>query len=446
MKLAFSRKQSKKMKSFKLFLPFAFALLLSVPALGQSYQMSVSSGSGAPGSSLDLQILLDNNGEDIQGWSYGACHDGAALTLTAVEDGATTLVVKNGSPPDFNQINVDANEGFTIGVVICFTGCANLEAGTIGAELNLASYDLIGAPGTTTSVDFCNTLGSPTVETIVVVGGASVSPETTSGTVELVAGPPPFAYTAGAYDVDYDGNTGEASFTASPSIAENPDNPGFPSNTQGFSMGMQHDDSLLAIETLDWNADLGFDPDFAGINLLANGWTIGVVYSFTGGNTLAFETETAVLNAGYSSVASALIGLEDPTDTALTWSDNLGSPPVANVVVVGGGSIEAEKTNGSVSLFPQYAPPDVPFIRGNCNGDDKIDIADGIWILNDLFQGGPTSTCLVACDSNDDSLMDAADAIFVISYRLLSGPAPSAPWPDCGTIEGAECEATSYCP
>jgi len=295
-------------------------------------------------------------------------------------------------------------------------------------------------------VDFCNTLGSPTVETIVVVGGASVSPETTSGTVELVAGPPPFAYTAGAYDVDYDGNTGEASFTASPSIAENPDNPGFPSNTQGFSMGMQHDDSLLAIETLDWNADLGFDPDFAGINLLANGWTIGVVYSFTGGNTLAFETETAVLNAGYSSVASALIGLEDPTDTALTWSDNLGSPPVANVVVVGGGSIEAEKTNGSVSLFPQYAPPDVPFIRGNCNGDDKIDIADGIWILNDLFQGGPTSTCLVACDANDDSLMDAADAIFVISYRLLSGPAPSAPWPDCGTIEGAECEATSYCP
>ncbi|MBA4683882.1 MAG: hypothetical protein H2076_02630 [Planctomycetes bacterium] len=434
------------MKSFKFLLPFAFALLLSVPALGQSYQMSISSGSGAPGASLDLQVSLDNNGDDIQGWSYGVCHDGSALSLTAVVDGSTTEVVKNGSPPDFNQVNVDAAEGFTVGVVICFTGCANLAAGTTGAELNVASYDLIGAPGTSTNVDFCNTLGSPTVETIVVVGGASITPDTTGGTVELVAGPPPFAYGAGDYDVDYDGNSGEVSFTASPSITENPDNPGFPSSTQGFSMGLQHDDSLLTIDSVDWNSDLGFDPDFAGVNLLANGWTIGVVYSFTGANTLAFETETAVLSAGYSSVASALAGLLDPTDTALTWTDSLGSPPVANVVVVGGGSIEAELTNGSVSLFPQYAPPDVPFIRGNCNGDDTVDIADGIWILNDLFQGGPTGTCLVACDANDDSLMDAADAIFVISYRLLSGPAPSAPWPDCGTIEGAECEATSYCP
>ena len=149
------------MKSFKFLLPFAFALLLSVPALGQSYQMSISSGSGAPGASLDLQVSLDNNGDDIQGWSYGACHDGSALSLTAVVDGSTTEVVKNGSPPDFNQVNVDAAEGFTVGVVICFTGCANLAAGTTGAELNVASYDLIGAPGTSSNVDFCNTLGSP---------------------------------------------------------------------------------------------------------------------------------------------------------------------------------------------------------------------------------------------------------------------------------------------
>ena len=434
------------MKSFKFLLPFAFALLLSAPAFGQNYQMTITDGAGAPGSSVDLQVLLDNNGDDIQGWSYGVCHDGAALSLTEVQDGATTLVVKNGSPPDFNQVTVDAAEGFTVGVVICFTGCANLEAGTTGAELNVATYDLIGDPGTSTGVDFCNTLGSPTVETIVVVAGASVTPDTTGGTVELVAGPPPFAYTIGDYDLNYDGNTGEVSFSANPSIAENPDNPGFPSDTQGFSMGLQHDDAVLTIDAVEWNSDLGFDPDFAGVNLLANGWTIGVVYSFTGGNTLAFDTETAVLNAGYSSVASALAGLEDPTTTGLTWTDSLGSPPVANVVVVGGGSIEAELLDGSVTLSPQYAPPDVPFIRGNCNGDERIDIADGIFIINDLFQGGPSSTCHEACDANDDDLMDAADAIFVISYQLMGGPAPSAPWPDCGTIEGAECEATPYCP
>ena len=434
------------MNTFKFFLPFVMALFLSAPAFGQQYDLSITSGSGAPGSALDLQVVLDNNGDDIQGWSFGACHDGGALSLTAVEDGAGTLVVKNGSAPDFNQVNVDAGTGFTVGVVICFTGCAALDAGTQGTELNVASYDLVGAAGSTTSVDFCNTLGSPSVDVLVVVAGQSVTPNQTSGTVELVAGPPPFSYSAGNYDVDYDGNTGEVSFTATPSITENPDNPGFPSETQGFSMGLSHDDSLMSIDSIDWNSDLGFDPDFAGTNLLANGWTIGVVYSFTGASTLAFDTETAVLNAGYSANAAALAGLLDPTSTGLSWDNGLGSPPVANVVVVGGGSIEADLLDGGVTLFPQYAPPDVPFIRGNCNGDDDLDIADGIWILNDLFQGGPSGTCLEACDANDDDFMDAADAIFVISYRLLSGPVPSAPWPDCGTIEGADCEATSYCP
>ena len=117
-----------------------------------------------------------------------------------------------------------------------------------------------------------------------------------------------------------------------------------------------------------------------------------------------------------------------------------------DVVVVGGGSIEAELISGSVTLFPQYAPPDVPFIRGNCNGDDRVNIADGIWIINEIFQNGPAGTCLIACDANDDSAVDVADATFIIMYRFMSGPVPAAPWPDCGTIEGADCESTPYCP
>jgi hypothetical protein len=190
------------MNTFKFFLPFAMALFLSAPAFGQQYDLSITSGSGAPGSALDLQVVLDNNGDDIQGWSFGACHDGGALSLTAVEDGAGTLVVKNGSPPDFNQVNVDAGAGFTVGVVICFTGCAALDAGIQGTELNVASYDLVGAAGSTTSVDFCNTLGSPSVDVLVVVAGQSVTTNQSSGKVVLVTGPTPFSYLAGNSVVD----------------------------------------------------------------------------------------------------------------------------------------------------------------------------------------------------------------------------------------------------
>ena len=434
------------MKTTKVALTLAFALLFGAPAIAQ-YDLTLSSASGAPGSSADIQVLLDNNGDDIQGWSFGVCHDGLALSLTGVADGATTLTVKNGGPPDFNQVNVLAAEGFTVGVVICFTGCAVLPSATTGNELNVATYDLIGAAGSTTDVEYCSTLGSPTVEILVVVGGQSILPSTSSGTIEMVAGPPPFDFSAGDYSLDYDGLTGETTVSISPMITENPDNPGFPNDTQGFSMGLSHDSAVLSLDSVAWNSALGFEPDFANGDMgLADGWTIGVVYSFTGQNTLAFETATAVLLVDYSTVASALIDLETPTTTPLAWSNELGSPPVVNIVVVGGNSLDPSLTDGSVTLNPTYAPPDTPFVRGNCNGDDRVDIADGIWILNEMFQGGPAGTCAEACDANSDDMTDTADAIFVISYRLLSGPMPTAPFPECGIEEGADCESASNCP
>ena len=434
------------MKTTKVALTLAFALLFGAPAIAQ-YDLTLSSASGAPGSSADIQVLLDNNGEDIQGWSFGVCHDGLALSLTAVVDGATTSTVKNGGPPDFNQVNVLADEGFTVGVVVCFTGCAVLPSATTGNELNVATYELIGAAGTTTDVEYCSTIGSPAVEILVVVGGQSILPSTSSGTIELVTGPPPFDFSAGDYSLDYNGLTGEATVSISPMITENPDNPGFPNDTQGFSMGLSHDSAVLSLDSVIWNSALGFEPDFANGDMgLADGWTIGVVYSFTGQNTLAFETATAVLLVDYSTVASTLVDLETPTTTPLIWSNDLGSPPVVNIVVVGGSSLDPSLTDGSVTLNPTYAPPDTPFVRGNCNGDDRVDIADGIWILNEMFQGGPAGTCVEACDANSDDMTDTADAIFVISYRLLSGPMPTAPFPECGIEEGADCESASYCP
>lgn len=211
-------------------------------------------------------------------------------------------------------------------------------------------------------------------------------------------------------------------------------------------MGMAHDSSLLTANSVAWNLDTGIDPDFAEGNAYDGGWTIGVVYSFTGQQTLTFETATPVLNVEYSTVASALAGLETDTTTALAWSNDLGSPPVVNIVVVGGNSLDPSLTDGSVTLSPSYAPPDVPFFRGNCNGDQRVDIADGIWILNEMFQNGPAANCAEACDINSDGLVNTADAIFVISYRLLSGPLPSAPFPECGIEEGADCESASICP
>jgi hypothetical protein len=199
-------------------------------------------------------------------------------------------------------------------------------------------------------------------------------------------------------------------------------------------MGLAHDPSILTIADGPESV-LAFDPDFVGPALHAGGWTIGVVYSFLGQSTLSFGATTPVIAIDYA--ISGLAG-SPATSTALTWSDSLGAPPVANVVVVGGQSLDATFVDGMIGLEPIT---DTPFRRGDCNSDERVNIADGIYILNDLFLGGPDGLCAAACDVNDDDQLGIVDAIHVIQYQLLGGPAPAAPFPSCGIDSGAPCDA-----
>jgi len=71
----------------------------------------------------------------------------------------------------------------------------------------------------------------------------------------------------------------------------------------------------------------------------------------------------------------------------------------------------------------------VAFRRSDCNADGLIDIADGIYTLNFLFQGGSAGECYGACDTNADSVIDVADAIYTFTYQFNDGPMPSASLP-----------------
>ncbi len=72
------------------------------------------------------------------------------------------------------------------------------------------------------------------------------------------------------------------------------------------------------------------------------------------------------------------------------------------------------------------------FIRGYCNADRRLDIADAVTLLSFLFLGGPDAPCLEACDVNDDGRNDVSDAVGSIQYLFLGGPSPRRPFPDCG--------------
>jgi hypothetical protein len=73
------------------------------------------------------------------------------------------------------------------------------------------------------------------------------------------------------------------------------------------------------------------------------------------------------------------------------------------------------------------------FKRGDSNADGTLNITDGIYVLNYLFLGGPTPTCLEAANANDDAQINITDGIYILNFLFLGGPGPAAPGPDaCG--------------
>jgi len=69
-----------------------------------------------------------------------------------------------------------------------------------------------------------------------------------------------------------------------------------------------------------------------------------------------------------------------------------------------------------------------PFIRGDGNGDGKIDLGDAIAILNILFAGSPAFVPADALDVNGDGTRDIGDPIYLLNYLFVSGSAPPPPF------------------
>jgi hypothetical protein len=79
------------------------------------------------------------------------------------------------------------------------------------------------------------------------------------------------------------------------------------------------------------------------------------------------------------------------------------------------------------------------FVRGNANGSAidvslsgptqaSVTIADAVYILQDLFAGGPAPPCLDAADANNDGRYNVVDAVVVLQI-LFGNAAVSIPEP-----------------
>ncbi len=425
------------------------ALICGSTSLSAQQAMTAGSGSGAAGGSITIAASLDNSGGDaVAGWSSGLCNTAEFTPSTPTDTGLW----------DFNERAAFA-DGVTQGVVICFTGCNPIPGGTLGTEMYSVTYavDAGAAPGDYPTT-WCNSLGAPPVSTVVVVNGQSVPPTQNGGILTVLDIPDPeFNYEApdaGPYNYPSVDGIGGMTFSVDYSISET-DNSGagamFPNATQGFSMGLSHDDTLINTSSVASTGVLagllgGAGPDFLETNTYSNGFTVGCVYCFTGCATLDYASSEPVVSAGYTGVMGALMGVTGATTSSLTWDSGLGSPPVSNVVVVGGASNAANFSNGTITF---NGTTTVAFETGDANGDGNIDVADIVWILQELFQGGTPSTCPIALDANGDGTTDIADAQYLANYIFLGGPAPADPFGTCATRMGqtpADCLSAGCTP
>ncbi len=71
------------------------------------------------------------------------------------------------------------------------------------------------------------------------------------------------------------------------------------------------------------------------------------------------------------------------------------------------------------------------FIRGDVNGDRRIDISDAVTILRFLF-AALQIPCEDTADVNDDGALNVADTIYLLQYLFLNGGPPAAPFPSAG--------------
>ena len=90
---------------------------------------------------------------------------------------------------------------------------------------------------------------------------------------------------------------------------------------------------------------------------------------------------------------------------------------------------------------------DEPFFRrGDANASGDLNITDGVFVLNYLFIGGPTPTCLDAADSDDNGQLNITDGVRILNFLFLGGPEPPAPGTsNCGPDpESDDLEACVY--
>jgi len=77
---------------------------------------------------------------------------------------------------------------------------------------------------------------------------------------------------------------------------------------------------------------------------------------------------------------------------------------------------------------PEFVPGKIvvyaPYICGDVDNDQKIDLLDILYLIDYKFKDGPAPESLESADVNMDGNVNLLDILYLIEYKFKDGPAP----------------------
>jgi hypothetical protein len=431
-----------------------------------------------PGDALQATAGIVARKAGVQGWSFGVKHDTTLLTIESVTSDGTDVpsVFNNG----FNQTAIvekaGAKAGYIQAIVLSFLTPAEVPLSDF-FRTALAKYKVSAGACTgkaddfKTKIEYTEELGvpnSPPVDLNLTVGGKAVVPakvlnaEPTIKCKSIGGGGLVLKFDPANSDLVADKS---AVVSVNVQLENTQTSGGF--DVQGWSYGIQLDANELEATAGEPGADSkalngGQGPDFVSYNLndqdaagTVRGVSVGAVIETDAPGTAVLAVAPGATKhidtIKVRSKQTIPAGGQSRT-TQLKFTDKLGGDrPLEVLIVVAGQGVAPDFTGTkNLNLLPSGQAPRPKFIRGDANNDARLDIADGIWIINNLFYAGPDTACKPAADSNNDGLRNIADAVYLFNYQLQPGatpstifPPPPAPFPNCGSVDGV---TTAECP
>jgi M6 family metalloprotease-like protein len=68
-----------------------------------------------------------------------------------------------------------------------------------------------------------------------------------------------------------------------------------------------------------------------------------------------------------------------------------------------------------------------PFVLGDANGDEAVNVGDVVYLVNYLYRGGTAPDPVQSADVNCDGVVDVGDVVYLVNYLYRGGDAPGCP-------------------